>query len=107
MNFSERLAILPIVKHVASLHVADEHGEVLATLKNKPGQSGSLRVYYALSLLYSGVITPPAAQMGLNWYAEHVEDAKMFPGKHPNIDRLVECIENNSILHISVILRED
>jgi Uncharacterized protein conserved in bacteria len=28
-------------------------------------------------------------RLGLEWYAEHVADARAFPGKHPNIDRLL------------------
>ena len=34
-------------------------------------------------------ITPAAASLGLEWYAEHTADALAFPGKHPNIDRLL------------------
>ena len=30
-----------------------------------------------------------AASLGLEWYAEHTQDAIAFPGKHPNIDRLL------------------
>ena len=28
-------------------------------------------------------------ELGLEWYAEHTQDAIAFPGKHPNIDRLL------------------
>ena len=62
---------------------------MLATIENKPGQTGSLVVYAALAALYGGSITPAAASLGLEWYAEHVADAQAFPGKHPNIDRLL------------------
>jgi len=27
--------------------------------------------------------------LGVEWYAEHTADARAFPGKHPNIDRLL------------------
>jgi len=107
MMFREWLDILPTVSHIAFLQVADEHGNVIATLEDKPGQSGSLRVYYALSLLYSGFITPAAAQMGLCWYAEHMADARKLPGQHPNIDRLLACKKDNSKLTIIVTVRED
>jgi hypothetical protein len=88
MNFAQRLQQLPSVSHLAALHMSGADGQVLATLENKPGQAGSMVVYAALATLYGGHITPAAAALGLEWYAEHVADALAFPGKHPNIDRL-------------------
>ncbi len=88
MNFSDRLKQLPSVVHLSALHVLGTGGEPVATLENKPGQAGSLAVYHALAQLYGGRITPAAAALGLEWYAEHTADAEAHPGKHPNIDRL-------------------
>lgn len=93
MNFADRLKQLPTVAHLAALQLQDAHGQVLATIENKPGQAGSLVVYAALAALYGGTITPAAASLGLEWYAEHTADAKAFPGKHPNIDRLLAWAE--------------
>ncbi|MNU01880.1 hypothetical protein D3C72_2454080 [compost metagenome] len=45
--------------------------------------------------MYGGSITPAAASLGLEWYAEHVADARAFPGKHPNIDRLLAWAEGS------------
>ena len=89
MNFADRLKQLPSASHLAALHLLGTDGHVLATLENKPGQAGSLAVYAALAALYGGHITPAAARLGLEWYAEHTADALAFPGKHPNIDRLL------------------
>ncbi|BEP96191.1 DUF2322 family protein [Acidovorax sp. A79] len=89
MNFANRLQQLPSTSHLAALHLLGAGGQVLATIENKPGQTGSLAVYAALAALYGGRITPAAATLGLEWYAEHVADAQAFPGKHPNIDRLL------------------
>ena len=36
-----------------------------------------------------------SAQQGVEWFAEHVEDAKANPGKHPNIDLLFKVINEN------------
>ena len=90
MNFAERLKTLPSVAHLASLDLLDASGTVVATLHNQPGQSGSLAVYHALAQQHGGIITPAAAELGLQWYAEHTADAAANPGKHPNIDRLVD-----------------
>ena len=89
MNFSARLKQLPATTHLAALHLLDADGKAIATIENKPGQAGSVAVYAALAALYGGRITPAAASLGLEWYAEHTADALAFPGKHPNIDRLL------------------
>ena len=89
MNFAARLKQLPAATHIAALHLLDADGKAIATIENKPGQAGSVVVYAALAALYGGRITPAAASLGLEWYAEHTADALAFPGKHPNIDRLL------------------
>ena len=89
MNFAARLKQLPSTTHLASLQLLGTDGQVIATIENKPGQTGSLVVYAALAALYGGSITPAAASLGLEWYAEHTADSLAFPGKHPNIDRLL------------------
>jgi hypothetical protein len=88
MNFAERLKQLPSVSHLAALQLLDADGQVLATIENKPGQAGSLAVYHALAAKH-GSITSAAAAEGLEWYGEHLADARANPGKHPNIDRLL------------------
>ena len=89
MRFAEVLSTLPPVSHLAALQLLDAQGQVVATLENRPGQAGSLAVYHALAQRHGGAITPAAAAEGLALYAEHTADAQAFPGKHPNIDRLI------------------
>ncbi|GAA6120689.1 hypothetical protein Acidovoranil_27930 [Acidovorax sp. FG27] len=76
MQFSDRLQQLPAATHIASIELTDPTGQPVATLENKPGQAGSVAVYHALAALYGGVVTPAAARLGLEWYAEHTADAK-------------------------------
>jgi hypothetical protein len=38
--------------------------------------------------------------MGLKLYAEHAEDARQHPGKHPNVDRLAALIEEKKTLRV-------
>lgn len=96
MNFAERLKTLPPTTHLAALQLIDEQGQVVATIENKPGQTGSLAVYAALAAQHGGCITPAAASLGLDWYAEHTADARAHPGKHPNIDRLMRWAQGTS-----------
>jgi len=96
MNFSERLKTLPATTQLAALQLLDAHGAVIATIENKPGQTGSLAVYAALAAQHGGVITPAAAALGLLWYAEHTVDARAHPGKHPNIDRLMAWAQGSA-----------
>ena len=99
MAFADKLKTLPGVSHLAALQLLDAAGEVVATIENKPGQAGSLAVYNHLGQLH-GAITPEAATQGIEIYAEHSEDARLNPGKHPNIDRLIGLIERGETLRV-------
>ena len=103
MNFADRLKQLPSASHLAALHLLGTDGQVLATLENKPGQAGSLAVYAALAALYGGHITPAAARLGLEWYAEHTQVALAHPGKHPNIDRLLAWAEGSESYRVQTV----
>ncbi|RZL11719.1 MAG: DUF2322 family protein [Rubrivivax sp.] len=99
MSFSDNLKQLPPVTHLSALRLQDPTGAIVATIENKPGQSGSLAVYAALADRH-GAINPAAAQEGLDLYAEHTADARAFPGKHPNIDRLLDVIASGQTLTV-------
>mgnify|MGYP002663500087 CR=1 FL=1 len=99
MAFADKLKTLPGVSHLASIQLLNAADEVVATIENKPGQAGSLSVYNHLAQLY-GAIPPEAAKKGLELYAEHTEDARGNPGKHPNIDRLIGLVERGETLRV-------
>lgn len=88
MSFAENLKKLPGISHLAALALLDAEGRELARIENKPGSAGSVAVYNHLAQTY-GLINAEAAAKGLELYAEHSEDARAHPGKHPNIDRLL------------------
>lgn len=98
-TFQENLKKLPGISHLAGINLLDEAGNIVATLENKPGQAGSVAVYNYLAQIH-GAITPQAAAKGIELYAEHGEDAKLNPGKHPNIDRLSQLLEQQQTLRI-------
>jgi hypothetical protein len=104
MNFADRLKLLPTVAHLSALELRDAQGQVLATIENKPGQGGSLAVYHALGALYGGQITPAAATLGLEWYAEHTADAQTHPAKHPNIDRLLVWAQGTATYRVHPVV---
>ncbi|MCL6263707.1 DUF2322 family protein [Craterilacuibacter sp. RT1T] len=91
-TFTENLASLPEVSHLAGLNLLDSTGHTVATLLNQPGTAGSVRVYAALAARF-GVLNSEAAQAGIALYAEHGTDAAANPGKHPNIDRLFAVVQ--------------
>jgi hypothetical protein len=94
-TFAATLKQLPGIAHLAAIELLDDAGEVHITIENKPGQTGSLAVYNHLGQIF-GAITPDAAKKGLDLYAEHTDDARQNPGKHPNIDRLIALVTANT-----------
>jgi hypothetical protein len=102
MAFADNLKALPSVAHIAALELLDSSGTVVATIENKPGKAGSLAVYAALAARH-GQIDGTAAREGLDLFAEHTEDARRHPGKHPNIDRLLTLIASGDRLTIRTI----
>jgi len=99
--FSEILNRVPTIDHIDALELIDKDGE-LEVIENRPGKAGSVAVYNAL-LQEFGVLNSAAAQKGLALYAEHTEDARTNPGKHPNIDRLFTLIEQQGEMKIRII----
>ncbi|HMV21815.1 MAG TPA: DUF2322 family protein [Rhodocyclaceae bacterium] len=98
-QFAENLKKLPGISHLAALNLLDADGKVLATIENKAGSQGSLAVYNHLAQTY-GAINAEAAKKGLELYAEHTDDARAHPGKHPNIDRLIEVEAGQKTLRV-------
>lgn len=94
-NFAENLARLPAPDGLTRLELLAQDGSLAATIENQPGSQGSLKVYHHLANKW-GAISPAAAADGLALYAEHSEDAQRNPGKHPNIDRLLEIISSGA-----------
>ena len=96
MAFKENLAALPEAQG-NRLKLFDGQGREVAVIENGPGTAGSFRVY-AWLVGKHGAINAAAAQDGLTLYAEHTEDARLNPGKHPNIDRLFEVLQTGVAL---------
>ena len=99
MAFAQNLKQLPGVSHLAALELSDASGRVVGRIEHRPGQLGSLAVYNHLAQLY-GTISPEAARKALELFAEHTEDARLNPGKHPNIDRLIGLLERGETLRV-------
>jgi hypothetical protein len=99
MAFADNLKALPCVAHLAAIELSNIADEFIARIENKPGQAGSLAVYAALAQKH-GDITPAVARQGLELYAEHTSDARANPGKHPNIDRLLQLLDTGETLKV-------
>jgi len=97
--FSENLAQLATVDGYAQMNLLGENGVPQGVIENKPGSQGSFRVYYHVAQKWDG-LGPEAAREALDLFAEHTDDARQNPGKHPNIDRLFQVIEQN--IHYTV-----
>jgi len=102
MAFAENLKKLPGISHLSALRLLNSEGEEVALIENKPGSVGSVAVYNHLAQIY-GAITPEAAVKGVEIYAEHSDDARLFPGKHPNIDRLFQLTDKAQTLRVKPV----
>ena len=102
MPFAENLKKLPGISHLAAVNLLDKAETVVATIENKPGSQGSLAVYNHLAQTY-GSINLEAAKKGLEIFAEHTDDARANPGKHPNIDRLIAIEQGGPALRVKHI----
>ena len=91
MNFKDILGTLPTIDHLTGLDVLNGEA-VIHHIPAAPGKLGSLRLYNALAEKFNGKLDRTSAQQGIEWFAEHVEDAKQNPGKHPNIDLLFKVV---------------
>ncbi len=98
-TFAEILATLESVDHLALLELSNPDGSLAAVIESKPGSQGSLKLYHHLWEKY-GAIDRQAAEEGLALYAEHTADARSNPGKHPNIDRLLDLIKTGQRLEV-------
>jgi hypothetical protein len=101
MSFADNLAALPAVDNLSRIELVD--GDVVvASIENRPGSAGSVRLYAWLAQRF-GRIDRDAAVEGLRLYAEHGEDARQYPGKHPNIDRLFAIAAEGAPLRVVAI----
>ena len=100
-KFSDVLLTLDDASHVQRIALFHSDGSPAGVIENKPGSQGSIKVYYHLYRMY-GEISLDAAVEGLSLVAEHTGDAENCPGKHPNIDRLLNLLEDEQALSVKV-----
>jgi hypothetical protein len=99
MPFAENLKKLPGISHLAAINLLDKEDNVVASIENKPGSQGSLAVYNHLAQTY-GSINAEAARKGMEIFAEHTDDERANPGKHPNIARLIAIEQGAPALRV-------
>ena len=101
-NFNDTLATFENIDHIKEIKLFNTGGRESGCILNIPGAQGSIKLYNHLFLIF-GELNTNAAIKGLGLYCEHVEDAKNNPGKHPNIDRLLNIVKTKETLRIEII----
>lgn len=99
MVFQDNLAQMPDITHLSGLDICDQTGAVVHHIPAIAGKLGSLKLYNALAEQFHGTLNATAAQQGLDWFAEHVADARENVGKHPNIDLLFK-VQNEQLVYV-------
>lgn len=100
-SFKENLQLMPSIDGIQGIDLVDVDEVTVSSIENQPGKQGSLAVYHYLKNEF-GELNAKAAEHGLAIFAEHTEDAKNRPGAHPNIDRLFNVIDQNTVLAIQI-----
>ncbi|MBM3350613.1 MAG: DUF2322 family protein [Betaproteobacteria bacterium] len=101
-KFSDILLTLNDASRITRIELYNQDGSPAGIIENKPGSQGSVKVYSHLARMY-GEISLDAAVEGLSLYAEHTADAENCPGKHPNVDRLLNILEDEQPLTVKII----
>tara|TARA_B100000768_G_C11255051_1_gene365988 strand:+ start:1174 stop:1485 length:312 start_codon:yes stop_codon:yes gene_type:complete len=100
-KFKDQLSELPDVSHLKKITLLDSTGAECGHILNKAGTQGSLKLYNHLFIVFAELNVNAAAE-GLQLYCEHVSDAKDNPGKHPNIDCLLDILETKKSLKMVI-----
>ncbi len=85
-RFKENLLSMTKPSPTAGLMKVYLDGELIRTIANIPGQSGSLRVLAHVQR--NGVVTQSEVAAAMEVFAPLVEEARANPGQHPTIDLL-------------------
>lgn len=102
MKFQDYLATFPSIEHIEKIEVCDQQGTVLHLIPAVEGKLGSLKLYNALAAQFDGQLNVESATQGLIWFAEHLDDAKQNPNKHPNIDLLLKVVEEKQHFYLKI-----
>ena len=105
MQFKDYLASFPAIDRLVGLNVLDAAGHVIHHIPAVEGKLGSLKLYNALAEKFAQQLNAQAAQQGIEWFAEHVEDAKQNAGKHPNIDLLFKVVAENQCYQLQPLAK--
>jgi hypothetical protein len=101
-TFKDNLRQLPPIDGLERIDLLDASGKAVAAIDNQPGKQGSLAVYNYLAQHFA-TLDAAVAEHGLAVFAEHTADARVRPGAHPNIDRLLEIAAGGATLRIECI----
>ncbi|MBI9098899.1 MAG: DUF2322 family protein [Spirochaetaceae bacterium] len=88
MKFDEILKTLKSAESVEKIDIVKD-GKLIHTIANTEGSKGSLKVIANLVDFDNGNIDGVLAQKGLELFGEHVADAQLNRGDHPNVDMLL------------------
>lgn len=92
-TFEENVNSLQSAAKIEKIDII-KNGEIVGVIYNDVMTKGSLKIYAHLVDFDNGSIYFEKAKEGLKLYSEMTEDARKTPGKHPNIDHLLNVKEN-------------
>jgi len=111
-TFADNLKKLPSVDNIERIDLyrqgaTEDDWEPMGFIENKEGKRGSLAVYadlvdYANTVGNENILHSAEGLQGMGLFSEHTEDARNNPGKHPNIDRLIDVFDGRYVMKVEI-----
>lgn len=95
-SFQENLKKLSPSDFLVLIRIFDDRGNLLSIIPNLPEKQGALRVFHHITS-QSGRLDFEQAKEGIGLFGEHVEDARIRPGKHPNLALLLQVTSSRHL----------
>ena len=100
-NYKENLLSIPKNKNTVLIRVYNEREDLLSIIPNIHSKQGSVQIFENISDR-KGIINFEAAKQGIYLYVENVDDSKINPGKHKNLELLTN-LKPSEKLQISIV----
>ncbi|MFC6277143.1 DUF2322 family protein [Psittacicella hinzii] len=88
------LDCLPSAAAVKHINIYDQYNNLVRHIDNVAGKHETVKLFNYLSTICDSCLDCRAGLKGLDLYADYVADAIANPGKHGNVDFLLQLVRD-------------